>query len=194
MSSSFVEVIFSWPGLGVLFHQDAPNVAPLKQLKLLFLYRLKHVWNEKCPSDTVIKNLETIKVSYCHKLINLGPSFVSLDNLTDLDVFSCDGLINLLSSSTARTLVQLKRLSIKHCKKIEEIITKGEDGETEIVFMKLERLELEDLSNCKSFCCHNYAFKFPSLTKVIIKNCLKLRTFCLGFSTTALLTGVNVDD
>ena len=185
-----VEVIFSC--LREPLHQNAQKAAPFKKLSLEYLDQLKHIWNEGCQLDCVLLNMEILQVYHCNALINLGPSFVSLENLKDLDVSYCNGLTNLLTSSSARTLVQLTSLRITHCEKIEEIIANGEDGEIEINFKKLKTLELSELSSCKGFCCHNYTFKFPSLDEVIIRGCLRFRIFCTGFLTTPLLKGVKV--
>ena len=88
----------------------------MKRLTVSFMEQLKHIWDGKCQVDPILQNLKTLKVSDCDTLINLGPSFVSLENLINLDVCYCDELINLLTPSTAQTLVQLTRLKITRCK------------------------------------------------------------------------------
>ena len=54
----------------------------------------------------------------------------------------------------------------------------------EIAFMKLEELTLNNLPRLTSFCQGNHSFNFPSLQKVHLKACFRLRTFCHGNLTT----------
>ena len=86
---------------------------------------------------------------YCPSLMNLAPSFASFDSLTNLDVFgceSCDQLIYLVTSSTAKSLVHLTSLKIDDCKMIEKIIAEVEENkEKEIPLKELECLELTNL-------------------------------------------------
>ena len=66
--------------------------------------------------DTVLKKLESLMVEDCVNLIDqLVPSSTSFQNLTFLKVCGCDGLKNLMTSSTAKGLVQLKEMSVTFC-------------------------------------------------------------------------------
>lgn len=171
---------------------DVVHVAPLR--KLTFdLKRAKHIWDEHSHQD-ILRRFEFLDVAFCDDLINLGPSFISLQNLTDICVYSCKELINLLTSSTARGLVQLSRLRVTYCEQIEEIITSPRvDIENVIVFKRLRHLELQYLPSLKSFCSHHYTFLFPSLEKVIIIECRRLSMFCPGVLIyTPLLRGLEV--
>lgn len=104
----------------------------------------------------------------------MGPSIFSQTIVTHLDVKLCYQLTALLTSSAARSLVHLTCLTIDWCYQIEEIITKevGEDDQDhEIIFSKLQHLELINCPRLKSFCGHNYTFKFPLLENVTIRDC-----------------------
>ncbi|KAG6646115.1 hypothetical protein CIPAW_08G171100 [Carya illinoinensis] len=105
----------------------------LRRLSLYRLCMLTHLWKEDstqpCP---LFHNLEYLVVSQCGKLKNLVPSSVSLHNLTKLEISSCHGLINLLTSSTAKTLVQLQRMTMTNCKRITEIVAMEDIGEANV--------------------------------------------------------------
>ena len=104
-----------------------------------------------------------------------------------------------MTSSTSRSLVQLTRLEIRHCERIEEIITKQEgegedDVEKEIVFQKLRYLKLQRLKSLRSFCSHCYTLVFPSLQEVTIQQCDRMSMFCPGDIHTPLLKGVAFEE
>ncbi|XP_022719901.1 uncharacterized protein LOC111277752 [Durio zibethinus] len=94
----------------------------LIKLKLVKLPELAHIWKEEFQPRAAFFNLRTLEVQECGKLKNLVPSSVSFANLTTLEVSKCHGLINLISSSTAKSLMQLTKMSVIDCLMIEEII------------------------------------------------------------------------
>lgn len=75
-----------------------------------------------------------------------------------------EGLRSLLSSSMARSLVQLTHLQISGCPILEDIIstTVSDEENMENVFSKLQHLELESLPNLTRFCSRS-CMEFPSL-------------------------------
>ncbi|KAG6701566.1 hypothetical protein I3842_08G171600 [Carya illinoinensis] len=164
----------------------------LRRLSLNHLPMLIHLWKEDgtqpCPLS---HNLQILSLSGCGKLKNLVPSSVSLHNLTYLLISSCHGLINLLTSLTAKTLVQLRRMTVTDCKRITEIVAM-EDGEAnvEITFKKLTYLELDGLPNLTHFGSGPYSFGFPSLDEVIVRCCPEMKTFSHGVLSTPKLKGV----
>ena len=96
-------------------------------------------------------------ISYCDNLINVVPSSTSFQNLTTLTVTGCSGLINVLTSSTAKSLVRLRRMQIGFCIMITEIVANDDDeGENyaakdELVFSELKELELSFLEKSDKF-------------------------------------------
>ncbi|XP_031254557.1 uncharacterized protein LOC116112569 [Pistacia vera] len=142
--------------------------------------RLLHLWIGDSQPSNAFKNLKTLKVSGCGILENSWSSTVSFQNLETLQVSKCDGLRYLLTPLKAKTLDQLTRINVSDCKMMEEIITHLGDEvlQDPIVFNRLDCLELHCLSSLKSFCCGDYTLEFPSLKKVIVKQCLKMETFC----------------
>ncbi|KAG7968680.1 hypothetical protein I3843_08G166300 [Carya illinoinensis] len=168
----------------------------LRRLTLCRLRMLTHLWKEDSTQPCqLFHNLQYLDVSRCGKLKNLVPSSVSLRNLTGLEISHCHGLINLLTSSTAKTLVQLQRMTVIDCKRITEIVAM-EDGEANvaITFNKLTRLTLDGLPNLTHFCSGPYSFGFPSLDEVIVRCCLEMKTFSHGVLSTPKLTAIYDDN
>ncbi|KAB1202367.1 hypothetical protein CJ030_MR8G007351 [Morella rubra] len=141
--SNFWEEIFPYE---VLFGRGnhARSLTNLRELEFFENPMLTHLWKEverleeekkgkedmqPCP---IFENLKILKVSECHKLSNLVPSTVSFQNLTNLEIFKCDGLIHLFTSSTARTLEKLKKLSVSECKSIMKIVGSGGEANHEL--------------------------------------------------------------
>ncbi|KAG5551733.1 hypothetical protein RHGRI_009969 [Rhododendron griersonianum] len=93
------------------------------------------------------------KPKWCSQRNGLYPS-KSFNHLTYLSVKDCSGLKYLFSPSSARGLVQLKKLLIVGCMDMEGVI--GNEGEEDenfipIIFSLLSYLKLSDLPNLKSF-------------------------------------------
>lgn len=152
---------------------------------------MRHMWKDNDQLVQFLQNLGTLEVISCHSLVSLAPSSASFENLTILDVFCCSGLLNLISSSTAKSLVQLVKLTVRSCKKLMEIVKKERDEtEDEIIFSKLEYLELFKLDSLTSFCLGNHTFKFPSLKEIVVRQCPKMRIFSPRVVSTPKLQGV----
>ncbi|KAK8633716.1 hypothetical protein V6N13_014555 [Hibiscus sabdariffa] len=107
------------------------------------------------------------------------------------EVSKCHGFRNLVTFTTAKSMVQLKTMSVKDCQMIEEIIASTTDEVTDvIVFNQLESLELDSLPCLSRFCSGNYALVFPMLEEVIIGQCPKMEFFTMGELTTPMLHGL----
>ncbi|GLU19544.1 hypothetical protein SLE2022_357900 [Rubroshorea leprosula] len=173
---------------------DAPS--RLSELKLSKLNGLRHLWKEESELKSIFYNLRTLEVLECIKLVNLVPSVVSFENLQTLEISKCHGLENLLSYSTAKSLEQLKRMSITDCDLVEEIVKCLEDDVKDgIVFSQLKSLQLLSLPKLSSFCTGKCDFEFPSLKKVIVIRCPLMKYFSLGKTVTKELQNVQwIDD
>ncbi|XP_042990731.1 uncharacterized protein LOC122317790 isoform X2 [Carya illinoinensis] len=126
----------------------------LKELRVSKARMLTHLWKEDIQESLVFhKVLEILAVSKCHKLKSLVPSSVCFHNLTDLEILSCNGLIHLITYPTAKSLVQLRKMSVSSCEGITEIMAKGDDqAKVVITFSKLTCLKFDCLPNFTSFC------------------------------------------
>ncbi|GKV30363.1 hypothetical protein SLEP1_g39179 [Rubroshorea leprosula] len=173
---------------------DAPS--RLSELKLSKVNGLRHLWKEESELKSIFYNLRTLEVLECITLVNLVPSVVSFENLQTLEISKCHGLENLLSYSTAKSLEQLKRMSITDCDLVEEIVKCLEDDVKDgIVFSQLKSLQLLSLPKLSSFCTGKCDFEFPSLKKVIVIRCPLMKYFSLGKTVTKELQNVQwIDD
>nr|TKS14867.1 putative disease resistance protein [Populus alba] len=139
---------------------------------------LEHLWKSNSQLDQALQTLETLTVRNCGSLIYLAPSRASFQNLTTLDVWDCERLVKLVTSTTAKSLAQLTRMSIKDCGMVTEIVAnEGEGIKDEIVFSKLETLVLHRLPSLTSFCSEKHSFDFPSLVEVTVEQCPEMKFF-----------------
>ncbi|GKV53997.1 hypothetical protein SLEP1_g60507, partial [Rubroshorea leprosula] len=126
----------------------------------------------------VIPNLEELELRSIEiKMIwHISTTAHCIMNLIELTIEGCDNLELLFSYSMARGLKKLRRLKIKNCKNIREIIATEnvEDMENSISFPKLTFLELKDLQNLVKFYSRNCMIEFPSEMQLAIENCSKL--------------------
>ncbi|XP_027906929.1 uncharacterized protein LOC114166401 isoform X2 [Vigna unguiculata] len=180
---SFKEMFCCESGNNVL-HQ-------LKVLRLESLEELVSIGPENSWTDSFVRNLETFKVIKCGSLKSLVACTVSFSNLICLKVEGCHSLSYLLTSSTAKSLGQLKRMEIKNCDSIEEIVCKEESDEDEIIFPQLSCLNLEWLFKLKRF--YRGRLSLPSLEELSVKYCKEMITFCVGSVDAGKLSQVTID-
>ena len=117
-------------------------------------------------------------------------------NLYTLKVSECHGLISLATSSTVKSLVQLKELRLYRCKRMREIVTNEGEGEArdEICFNQLNFLWLYDLPTLGSFFhLGNRTIKFPSLEFLYVTRCPELKIFSNGVLSMQKLRSVGLD-
>ncbi|XP_044477772.1 probable disease resistance protein At4g27220 isoform X2 [Mangifera indica] len=168
----------------------------VKSLELCSLSDAKYLWGKGSKLDSLLQNLEVLEVNYCNRMINVLPSSASFENLTVLNVWSCYGLMNLLTPAIAKNLVQLREMKIEFCRMMTEIVSnKTEDvaAEDEIVFGNLKLLSLRCLQNLICFYFGNYALKFPALEELTVDSCPMMMTFSVGNLDTPSLQKVQED-
>ena len=117
-------------------------------------------------------------------------------NLNTLRVSKCHGLISLASSSTVKSLAQLKDLDLSDCKRMREIVTNEGEGEAgdEICFNQLEELYLHDLPSLRSFQLGNRTIRFPSLDYLRVIGCPEMKIFSNGVLSMPKLKRVGLDE
>ncbi|XP_038695822.1 disease resistance protein At4g27190-like isoform X2 [Tripterygium wilfordii] len=131
-------------------------------------------------------SLKILRVGDCDRLKILFPSsLLSFCNLITLEISYCNGLTYLMSSSTAKSMTQLKVMEVYECEMMTSIVECVGEGEAEddndIIFHRLKRLNITYMQNLSSFCgSRKHAFKLPSLEKVIVERCPNLKIFCEG--------------
>ncbi|KAH9686643.1 putative disease resistance protein [Citrus sinensis] len=180
------EELFSMEGC---LEKHVGKLAMIKELQLYRHYHLKQLCKQDSKLGPIFQYLEILRVNYCQSLLILLPSSsVSFGNLTKLVAFGCKGLIHLVTSSTAKTLVRLVAIEMYGCRAMTEVVINDKDGveKEEIVFRKLKTLDLLDLDSLTSFCSANYTFKFPSLQDLWVIGCPKMKIFTTGESITPL--------
>ncbi|XWS42673.1 hypothetical protein CRYUN_Cryun16bG0034300 [Craigia yunnanensis] len=116
-----------------------------------------------------------------------------VQNLKSLELCRCHNLKNLFTSSMVKSFVQLKRLVVVNCNKIEEviIITEGlveKERTRKLVFPELDHLDLIDLPNLKRFCFGN-PIEFPFLRELMIVQCPVLNTFHCDSTSVGTIVG-----
>ncbi|GMI78894.1 hypothetical protein HRI_001558700 [Hibiscus trionum] len=168
--------------------RHTPTAAQIKELRLSKLPELTHLWKEELQPGAALCNLGILIVLECGKLKTLGPSLLSLKNLTTLEVSRCHGFINLMACSTAKSLTLLEKISITDCERMEEIIAcENEEIKGGIVFPKVKYLQLSSLPTLASFSLMHHAFEFPVLLRLIVTKFPKMKNFCQGDLSTPKL-------
>ena len=110
---------------------------------------------------------------------------IRFQNLSTLGVWGSDSFKYLLSSTIARSVVQVKYLHIVNCKAMAEILFIEDLGDKEeeqqqiipkMLFPRLEFLKLNGLPILKRFCVRGN-IEFKSMRSLCIEHCPKLKTF-----------------
>ncbi|KAK4837718.1 hypothetical protein QYF36_007920 [Acer negundo] len=184
--SGFLKELLLCEGLGCKEkHTESPD--KLSYLKLCHLSDL-HMWEESSEFGKNFQNVKRIRLSLCGNLKSLMPSSMTFENLTTLEVYKCGGLLDLMATSVAKSLVQLTRMDITDCEMIQEIITHKEDEAVDrIIFNRLEYLGLNCLPSLTVFYSGSWTIEFPSLQKVVVKQCPNMKLFSCGVLSTPRL-------
>uniref|UniRef100_A0A803Q7H5 AAA+ ATPase domain-containing protein n=1 Tax=Cannabis sativa TaxID=3483 RepID=A0A803Q7H5_CANSA len=169
--------------LETLYITDCPKVKMMKSWRSREVVEGEdHTFTE---NKVVVPNFEEVSLKWMFM-----PSSMSFRNLREIDI-SVHGMINLMNSSTARSLVQLQHITISKCEEMRQVIVDEEKaGENVMVFPKLETLALHRLPNLKSFNCGNSEIQFPNLEKVIVSECPHMENFSSGNVITSKLAKI----
>jgi hypothetical protein len=98
-----------------------------------------------------------------------------------------------MKSSVINNIQKLRILCIDGSEKIEEIIASDDENDaSELAFMKLEYLRLDNLPKLRSFCKGKHSFKFPLLQRLLVIDCPMMETFSHGVSDAPRLRAVHV--
>ncbi|XP_054780668.1 uncharacterized protein LOC129288205 isoform X2 [Prosopis cineraria] len=149
----------------------------LKKLWLFQLEQLEQIGNDY---DSLSDVLEVLSVTCCPSLTSLGPPSISFTSLTHLKVEDCKGMTFLMTASTARSLVHLKKWRIINCGMMEEAVMIDEGTPEEITFESLEYFEMTSLPSLKSFCSGKPTLVFLSFELLKVRGCPKMQNFSSG--------------
>jgi len=148
-------------------------------LRIMSLIKQKYYMQILIPK---LKKLELVSINVekiWHGQLHRENTF-PVQNLQTLYVDDCHSLKYLFSPSMVKSLVQLKYLTVRNCKSMEEIISvEGvEEGEmmSEMCFDKLEDVELSDLPRLTWFCAGSL-IKCKVLKQLYICYCPEFKTF-----------------
>ncbi|XP_048136672.1 uncharacterized protein LOC125315529 [Rhodamnia argentea] len=158
---------------GELIEMEKPLRAlkNLKRLGLNELWYLRQVWKDGSSMAEILKQIEVLSIFRCPSLSIIFPSPTSFHSLTNLQVEHCVVLVHLGTCSAVTSLVHLTHLILRDCGAIKDVITDDGNGAEEISFPKLEELILDRLPSLESFSSTNCAFRFPSLVRIVVKQC-----------------------
>jgi len=175
--------------------ENSETIMKLRSLELIMLHNLEFICEEKFEVQPILQDIESLAVDSCSRLKNIFPSSVLFVNLQKLKVGHCAGLESIMKPSTARSLQNLKELYIHCCGMIEEIVASDDENDaSELVFMKLEFLQLINLQRLRSFCKGRHGFKFPLLRILFVKDCPVIETFSHGVLNAPRLRAVREQD
>ncbi|KAI9127058.1 hypothetical protein K1719_001617 [Acacia pycnantha] len=175
-----------------------------KHLKLAEYPELRELWYSRVQPEmygnlnSVVQPLFTfeevicnLEVTQCSNLKHLVPSSATFSHLTYLEVANCNGLIRLITSSTARSLVKLAKMKITNCNSLEQVVAEEREGSRdEIAFNALQVLELECLPMIRRFCSSNCVLKLQRLKKVVVQQCPRMSIFSVKDASTPMLQGI----
>ncbi|KAL5825716.1 hypothetical protein ACOSQ3_021779 [Xanthoceras sorbifolium] len=193
------KLVLSYSSYEEIFSYDEEEkyegaLAQIKCLDLKSLRDIKQMWRKDSKLDLILKSLEILQVERCQNLINVLLPSASFENLKILKVKDCKRLISLVAASAVKSLVRLEEMQICSCKMMKEVVpNEGDVKEDEIIFHKLMKLDLNDLSSLTSFSFGNYTFKFPVLEKLTVKECSKMKIFSSEDLSTPILREVWLD-
>ncbi|XP_040998304.1 probable disease resistance protein At4g27220 isoform X1 [Juglans microcarpa x Juglans regia] len=164
-----LEVIFELEELNA---EESNIFNNLTVLSLIYLPKLLHIW-KKDPRD--IKGFNYLRL---------------------LRVWECGSLKCLFTPSIAKLLVKLEEIEVYSCNEMEEILAKelgDEENRDVIAFPLVKTLKLGNLSKLECFYTEdNHAFEWPSLDKITIVGCPKLKMLASTSTKTPKLKGVHM--
>ncbi|XP_065855702.1 uncharacterized protein [Euphorbia lathyris] len=141
----------------------------LEELELYALRNLKHIWFNIPQNIIAFRRLRLLVLSECHNSY-------------------------LLTISMAKLLVQLQKIQISRCEKMEEIIAAEDAKDVDnTVFPRLKALELHHMPSLKIFSSVIHAMEFPSLDFLKVNQCNMMEVFSYGSLDTPMLNKVQID-
>ncbi|XP_027925695.1 uncharacterized protein LOC114183052 isoform X2 [Vigna unguiculata] len=182
----FYLTVQKWFGMKEIFPSQKLQVhdnvlAGLKQLSLWELSELESIGLEHTWVQPYSTKLEWLKLGTCPRVEKIVSCAVSFINLKKLSVKHCEKMEYLFTFATLKSLVKLETLSIKECESIKEIAKEeDEDGCDEMVFGRLRSIKLNFLPKLICFYSGNATLQFSYLKTVMVAKCPNMKTFSEG--------------
>ncbi|XP_058755538.1 uncharacterized protein LOC131628728 isoform X2 [Vicia villosa] len=190
------DLVVGWSSFKTIFDDEilvSMKLYPrLKMLNLYQLSKIQHLCEEHSQIHPILEGLEELVICYCPSLTNVLPSSVTFSHLTYLEIVKCNNLVNVITSTTAQSLVKLTVMKVRDCDSLEEIITGREN--VDIAFVSLQILIMKCLPSLNKFCSSKCFLKFPLLEKVIVSLCPRLDIFSEGNTSTPYLRKVIIEE
>ena len=177
----------------------------LNKICVLELFELRSIGLEHSWVSRLCEQLHTLTVTSCPRLttliVQVQPA-VSFSHLKQLTVEGCSGMKNLFTSSVAKKLDNLQEMHIRQCESMEEIVAQEQSeitsAEPETIFERLKTIVLDSLTRLQSFYPGKDTLQLPSLMKLVIRQCPKMRffsqTFKLAESSSRILVSLDSED
>ncbi|EEF40599.1 probable disease resistance protein At1g61190 [Ricinus communis] len=168
-----------------IISKDDDSDIEFPQLKMLYLYNLPKLIGFWIHKDKVLSDIsKQSSASHINEKTRIGPSLFSshrlqLPNLQELNLRDCGLLKVVFSTSIAGQLMQLKKLTLRRCKRIEYVVAGGEEDhkrKTKIVFPMLMSIYFSELPELVAFYPDGHT-SFGSLNELKVRNCPKMKTF-----------------
>ncbi|KAA8516925.1 hypothetical protein F0562_017257 [Nyssa sinensis] len=176
--------------LDVIWHGQLPyaHFGKLREIEVFDCDKLLNVISSR--------NLKTVVIEECASPspLNFLPILRNLEKLTIMDCASLLEVFEFKGGQDTEDGHSVKLQINSDCPPKPVHVEEGEERIDKIVFPKLTDLILKDLENLSIFCYGNYDFEFPSLVKVTVVRCPKMRTFCSGQLSAPKLTEVETYD
>ncbi|KAF5444569.1 hypothetical protein F2P56_033693 [Juglans regia] len=149
---------------------------------ILWFPNLVELYVKECELLEVVFDLEGLKVviensqlqslklrnlsRMAHVWKNIPRGFQGFQNLISIKIRECHKLRNLLYASVAKLLVKLQSIEIMDCELMENVIQREDEAGKEMG---------EDITT--SFSSKAHSFEWPSIKKIELSDCPKLKTF-----------------
>ncbi|XP_065855893.1 uncharacterized protein [Euphorbia lathyris] len=172
----------------------------LKRLKIAFCDAVKVVFwfEENYATSTAFNSLKGLELYGLRNLVHIWflipPKITAFQNLQLLVLSECPNSY-IFSSHVAKLLVQLQKIYISRCEKLEEIIVKDDDNvvKDKIAFPQLKLLELQHIPNLRIFFSGVDDIELPLLESLKLNQCNKMKSFSYGRLRTPMLERIEIN-
>ncbi|GKV48350.1 hypothetical protein SLEP1_g55172 [Rubroshorea leprosula] len=160
------------------FFNEKVAFPQIEDLAIYCMESLNKIWADQLDGDSFCK-LKAIGIGWCEMLVSIFP-FSMLERLQRLDhlrIRGCDSLEEIVEAPSA-----------SHSQALVDTQPTLVETDTEFVFSKLTKLELDRLQKLKGF-CHRMHIKCPSLKLLEVSVCEQVQIFASEFPNFQRING-----